>query len=120
MQYMLPMYREHDSGLGVRDRRINRILRQVSGPCVPPNDKKLFVAIRDSFLTNITELIENTKAEFQEAVNRCSADIANDLELIRGEEAPVADDSNIPAIFELLEQAKKDRMAVLSQFEGEV
>jgi hypothetical protein len=113
---MVPMYNEIDNGDGVKKRRIKRLELQISGD---RNNPKLFKVIRDSFLTALSRLLEDTKAKLQEALDKCSADIGHDLELVRGEEVPNSDGSILTGmIFDVLEGAQVRRTEALEEFEA--
>jgi hypothetical protein len=114
MHRMLPMYNEIDGGDGVKKRRIQRLELQISGD---RNHPQLFKVIRDLFITALSTLLEDTKAKLQEAVDKSSADIGNDLELVRGEEVPNADGSNLTGmIFDVLDAARRRRTEALEEF----
>ena len=116
MHRMLPMYNEIDSGDEVKKRRIRRLELQISGD---RNNPKLFKVIRDLFIRALSKLLEDTQAKLQEAVDKCSADIGNDLELVRGEEVPNSDESNLTGmIFDVLEVAQTRRTEALREFEA--
>lgn len=110
------MYNEIDPGDGVTKRRIKRLELQISGDRNNPN---LFKAIRDLFITALSKLLEDTKAKLQDAVDKCSADIGNDLELVRGEEVPNSDESTLTGmIFDVLEVARTRRTEALREFQA--
>ena len=116
MHQMLPMYNEIDSGAGVTKRRIQRLKLQISGD---RNNPKLFKAIRDLFISALSTLLEDTKEKLQEAVDKCSADIGNDLELLRGEDVPASDESTLTGMmFDVLEEAQTRRADALREFEA--
>jgi hypothetical protein len=116
MHCMLPMYNEIDTGDGVTKRRIKRLELQISGD---RNNPKLFKVIRDLFIAALSKLLEDTKAKLQEAVDKCSVDIGNDLELVRGEDVSTSDEGNLTGmIFDVLEVAQTRRTEALREFEA--
>jgi hypothetical protein len=116
MECMLPMYNEIDSGSGVKARRIVRLKLKISGD---RNNPKLFKAIRDLFIAALSALLEETKEKLQEAVDTCSEDIGNDLELVRGEEVPASDENNLTGMmFDVLEEGQTRRVEALRVFEA--
>lgn len=116
MRRMVPMYNELDFGKGVKQRRIQRLDLQISGD---RNNPRLFKVIRDSFITALARLLDDTKTKLQAAVDTCSADIGNDLELVRGEELPNSDESHLTEMmFDVLERAQVRRREVLAEFEA--
>jgi len=118
MQHMLPMYGEIDSGNGVTKRRIQRLELQVSGDR-DQNIPKLFKFIRDSCNASLSNLLETTKEKLQEVVDKCSEDIRNDLEIVRGEDVPASDESEwTMEMFHVLERAQAKRDEVSREFEA--
>jgi hypothetical protein len=109
------MYNEIDLGDGVTKRRIQRLKLQISGD---RNNPQLFKVIRDLFIAALSALLEDTKGKLQEAVDKCSADIGNDLELMRGEDVAASDESNLTGmVFDVLEEAQMRRAEALREFE---
>jgi hypothetical protein len=91
---------------------------QVSGD-LSRNIPKLFKFIRDQCNASLSTLLESTKAKLQEAVDKCSTDIGNDLEIVRGEEVPASDESNLTSeMFHVLETAKTKRDEAEREFEA--
>ncbi|KAF4625419.1 hypothetical protein G7Y89_g12745 [Cudoniella acicularis] len=91
--------------------------------CMKPigdrNNPKLFKVIRDLFIAAMSALLDDTKDKFQEAVDKCYADIENDLELVRGEEAPPSNEEVLTGLlFDALDEAQRKREAVLREFEA--
>jgi hypothetical protein len=115
---MQPMYNEIDAGNGVKQRRIQRLQLQISGD---RNNPKLFKVIRDLFIAALSTLLEDTKLKLQEAVDKCYADIGNDLELVRGEDVPASDESNLTGMmFDVLEEAQTRRVEAVREFKARV
>ncbi len=64
-------------------------------------------------------MLEDCKEKLQDAVDKCSADIGNDLELLSGENVPASDESRlIEMMFDVLDEARARRTAALSVFEA--
>lgn len=97
------MYNEIDSGQGVTQRRFRRLRKQISG------DPKLFTVIRNLFLAALGALLANAKDKLQQAVNDCSSEIQNDLELVRGEEVPAVQENNLRELCAIWEEASARR-----------
>lgn len=99
MHRMQPMYNEIDSGGGVTKRRIQRLKVQISG------NPKLFTVIRQLFIETLGALLEDVKVKLQQAVNNCSSEIENDLDLVRGEEVPAVQENNLRVLYAVYEEA---------------
>jgi hypothetical protein len=113
------MYNEIDGGSRVTGRRVRRLKLQISGDTA--NHPPLFKVIRDFFLAALSALLGNTKAMLQEAVDKCSTDIGDDLELVRGESVPASDENNmIGMMFDALEEAQTNRAKALRDFEAKI
>ncbi|CAG8958124.1 hypothetical protein HYFRA_00000470 [Hymenoscyphus fraxineus] len=103
MQRMQPMYNEIDSGNGVTKRRTERLKRQISG------DPKLFKVITRLFLAALEALLGDVNTKLQQAVNNCSAEIENDLNLVRGEEVPAVQENDLRVLCTVWEEASANR-----------
>ncbi|CAG8972215.1 hypothetical protein HYALB_00010994 [Hymenoscyphus albidus] len=103
MQRMQPMYNEIDSGNGVTKRRTERLKRQISG------DPKLFKVITRLFLAALEALLGDVTTKLQQAVNNCSAEIENDLNLVRGEEVPAVQENDLRVLCTVWEEASANR-----------
>jgi len=123
MQHMLPMYNELDNGTGVTKRRVNRLKLQIEGRDDRSNrgNPPLFNVIRNLFIAELATMVEDTKTKLQEAVDRCSEDIGNDLELLGGESVPISDETSFTErASEILETVRAERIAALRKFEAEI
>jgi hypothetical protein len=110
---MLPMYNVVKSGTGTKKNIIHSLETRVKGP------PRLFIVLKELFLHSINSLLEETAAKLQAATDKCCEDIGNDLELLRGEEVPVAEeDGVIERMFEILEQSRAGRDEAARVFEA--
>jgi hypothetical protein len=118
MQHMRPMYDEIDSGNGVTKRRIAALELRIQGDRTHP---RLFKVIRTLCIDDVSNMLDDTKIKLQEVLDGCSADIENDLELVRSNEAPSSDENDLTnQMFEILEVAKQNRENALRDFEAGV
>lgn len=118
MRQMLPMYSEGQSGDGTKKRILARLRLQVTGD---RNNVGLFKAISKGFMLDTNSLLEETDGELRRATEKCCEDIRNDLELLRGENTPVAEqDGVLEMMFTMLEEARTNREEVVRVFEAGV
>lgn len=111
---MLPMYDENiaDGGKGVRDRCFRRFQERIT------ENPRLFVVIRQLFLADINALLVETRGRLQGAADQCCQDIAQDLDLLRGEQvAAVQDNSILNRVRQDLEVARTGLDAIIRGFE---
>jgi hypothetical protein len=110
------MYDQIDSGDGVTKRRVAALKLRIQGDRINP---RLFKEIRNLCIDDVSKLLDDTKRKLQEVVDGCSADIENDLELVRSNEAPSSDENDLTnQMFEILEVAKQNRENALRDFEA--
>jgi hypothetical protein len=102
-----------DHGLRLRHRCIERLRSRIS------SDPRLFVKIREWFLSAIDDLLSGTNRRLLEAVDQCCQDIGRDLELLQGEQVLVVeDDGTLMAMWTILDTARTRLDDVIREFEA--
>jgi hypothetical protein len=114
-RHMHPMYQisAADKGRHLRQRCIDRLRSRIA------SDPRLFVKIRECFMSAMDDLLSETNTQLLRAVDQCCQDVGRDLELLQGEQVPVAEDNGmLEAMWTVLDTARDALDRVIGEFEA--